>query len=289
MANISVTDCIFFGFVWVARQTMLWVTICLETVGNNGCNKGIFFFLVMWFLMSLTASSMRFSWHSFWCTQRYHLMFPGVTGCFGSWNILHPHSGHPVKVNQTFARVWVASLHSSFLLSHIYIQAFSTQCCGIWFFSTLHRGRPANPLQPTSYQVFHSLLQALLHLALFLAVASSSQSYQRTVSFSMATWLDDMNRMTSLYLAQVWWWKWLQGTWAASPKTDSHFSGLWWCARVMATLIASATALSLSSSWGCDLESLPLVHRAQAGVSTSPHLKVSARYHCKDWMRNLIS
>lgn len=269
--------------------------------------------------MSLTASSMRFSWHSFWCTQRYHLMFPGVTGCFGSWNILHPHSGHPVKVNQTFARVWVASLHSSFLLSHIYIQAFSAQCCGIWFFSTLHRGRPANPLQPTSYQVFHSLLQALLHLALFLAVASSSQSYQRTVSFSMATWLDDMNRMTLLYLAQVWWWKWLQGTRAASPsplasspvtgcsqescgwplvyfglfssleKTDSHFSGLWWCARVMATLIASATALSLSSSWGCDLESLPLVHRAQAGVSTSPHLKVSARYHCKDWMRNLIS
>lgn len=41
MAKISVCW-IFFGFVRVACQTMLWNTICFETVGNNGCNKGNF-------------------------------------------------------------------------------------------------------------------------------------------------------------------------------------------------------------------------------------------------------
>lgn len=33
------------------------------------------------------------------------VIFPRVTGCFGSRNIIPPYSGHPAKADQTLARV----------------------------------------------------------------------------------------------------------------------------------------------------------------------------------------
>lgn len=146
------------------------------------------------------------------------VMFPGVTGCFGSRNIIHPHPGDTTGADQIPTFVWVAPLHSLLLFSHSHLEAFSAasvlrlMACLLWApvmprrWSTLQEGpahKPSAANFKCRHHVFHPCLQHTstrsAYLARFLSVAFS----QGTVSSRMATCLDFVDRRTMSGLSVV--------------------------------------------------------------------------------------
>lgn len=129
------------------------------------------------------------------------VMYPGVIGFFGSFNIRCPHPGDPTGVDQTPSCVPAAVAHGSALLIQSQREAFCAASVADLiafllafpvmprFLNTLQSDRPANPLQPTSIGSQRVCQPCLLHsstsswyLARFLSLASSMRSSQGTLS-----------------------------------------------------------------------------------------------------------
>ncbi len=89
------------------------------------------------------------------------VMYPGIIGCFGSRNIIHPRPGDPAGVDQAPTYIPVA-VHGSALLIQSHLVAFSAASHAYRMalflatpvtpkrLRTLQSERPAKPLQPTS-------------------------------------------------------------------------------------------------------------------------------------------
>ncbi len=59
------------------------------------------------------------------------VMYPGIIGCFGSRNIIHPRPGDPARVDQAPTYVPVA-IHGSALLIQSHLVAFSAASLADW-------------------------------------------------------------------------------------------------------------------------------------------------------------
>ncbi len=105
--------------------------IDLNTLQHNGDPQNttgsllVFFLILQWHTDSCGC---QFTENIFWCKTLVtsSVLFPGVTGCFGSYN-RHPRPGDPTEADQTPAHVQVAFYcpHCSPLFNQSHLEAFS--------------------------------------------------------------------------------------------------------------------------------------------------------------------